>query len=172
MDTGLLILRIVVGLLLAGHGAQKLLGWFGGSGLSGTGEFMESLGLRPGRPMALLAGLGEVIGGLLLGLGLLTPFGAMAVIGVLLTAVATAHADKGAWATNGGWELPLTYAAAASMLAFTGPGRFSVDAQAGWQLAGESWGVAALVVGLAGAGAVLVARAATQQLGEGTQQPA
>src|SRR5260370_37516384 len=73
MDIGLLIIRLVVGLTLAAHGTQKLFGWFGGYGISGTAPFMEQLGFRPARLQAALAGIAEVAGGLLLALGLWTP---------------------------------------------------------------------------------------------------
>ncbi|MER3469369.1 MAG: DoxX family protein, partial [Thermoflexus sp.] len=73
LDLGLGILRVLIGLLFAGHGARKLLGWFGGSGLNGTAGWVEGLGFRPGRPWALALGLGELLGGLLLALGLATP---------------------------------------------------------------------------------------------------
>ena len=73
---GLLIIRLVVGLSFIAHGAQKLFGWFGGYGLKGTGGWMDSLGMKPGVLMALMAGLGEFVGGLLFAAGLFTPIGA------------------------------------------------------------------------------------------------
>src|SRR5207253_2809226 len=99
MDFGLLILRVVVGALLVGHGTQKLFGWFGGYGLEGTGGFFHSLGFRPGRAMAAVAGLSEAGGGLLLALGLLTPLAGAAIVGTLLVA-ASVHVEKGLWGTN------------------------------------------------------------------------
>lgn len=158
MEIGLFALRIVVGLLLAGHGAQKLFGWFGGHGLVGTGGFFESLGYRPGRPMALLGGLGEFVGGLYLAFGFLTPLGAAAVIGVMVNAIVAVHLGKGPWATNGGWELPLTNATVAGALAFTGPGRWSLDHAFDWNLAGNGWGFAAVVGGLVAAAGALYVR--------------
>src|SRR5258705_1563308 len=89
MALGLLILRLVVGLTMAAHGAQKLFGWFGGYGLTGTGGFLEKLGFFPGRRNALFAGLAEVAGGLLLALGLATPLAATLIISVMFVAVAT-----------------------------------------------------------------------------------
>ena len=106
MDIGLLILRIVFGALLIGHGGQKLFGWFGGHGLDGVAGFFHSLGFRPGRPMAAVAGGSEVLGGLLLGFGLLSPLAGAMIIGTMLVA-ASVHADKGLWGANGGYELPL-----------------------------------------------------------------
>ncbi|HVB26524.1 MAG TPA: DoxX family protein, partial [Mycobacteriales bacterium] len=81
MDLGLLILRVVVGGLLFGHGTQKLFGWFGGAGLDATGQFFETAGFSPGRWSALAAGSCEALGGALLVLGLFTPLGAALVVG-------------------------------------------------------------------------------------------
>src|SRR5436305_5609994 len=113
MAEGLFIIRALLGLLLFAHGTQKLFGWFGGHGLDGTGGFFEQIGHRPGRAMATLAGLSEVTGGLLLVLGFLTPLGAAIVIGVMLSAALSVHLPQGLWASNGGYELPLAYGAAA-----------------------------------------------------------
>src|SRR4051794_16386330 len=106
MDLGLLALHGVVGLLLIGHGAQKLFGVFGGHGVEGTAGFFESLGLRPGRLHALAGGGAEVLGGALLALGLLVPVGALLVIAVMTTAARSAHKGKGVWAQNGGLGPP------------------------------------------------------------------
>jgi len=157
MDLGLLVLRTVLGLTLAAHGAQKLFGWFGGHGLAGTGAFFEQLGFRPGKAQAFLAGLMEAGGGLLLAAGLFTPLAAAVIVAVMLVAVIGVHAAKGFFAQNGGFEYPLVLAAAASALGFTGPGAFSVDSALGL-FPGPVWGVAALVAGLAMAAAPLVAR--------------
>ena len=151
MDTGLLLLRLVVGLLLAGHGSQKLFGMFGGHGLDGTGGFFHSVGFRPGRQKAVVAGLAELSGGLLLAIGLLTPLAAAAVIGTMAVA-ASVHVSKGLWGQNGGYELPLVYAAVAAVLAFTGPGSASLDNLLGiddWS--GVAAGVLAVAAGLLGA---------------------
>ncbi len=81
MPEGLFIIRAAIGLLLFAHGTQKLFGWFGGYGLDGTGGFFESVGHRPGRRMAMIAGGTEAVGGLFLVIGLLTPWAAAMVIG-------------------------------------------------------------------------------------------
>src|SRR5919204_6049738 len=116
MDTGLALLHIVVGLLFVGHGAQKLFGVFGGYGLEGTAGFFESLGLRPGRFHATAAGFNEFVGGALLALGLLVPVAATLLIATMVAASLTAHRGKGIWVSNGGFELPLVYAAIAFAL--------------------------------------------------------
>ena len=151
MDLGLLILRLVVGLTLAAHGAQKLLGWFGGYGLNGTGQFMDTLGFHPGRRHAALAGLTETGGGVLLALGLLTPLGAALVASVMLVATITVHLKNGFFAAGGGYEYNLVLAAAAVSLAFSGPGALSIDALLGYSFAGSLWGVGAIVVAVGGA---------------------
>ncbi|MDT4946023.1 MAG: putative oxidoreductase [Pseudonocardiales bacterium] len=156
MTVGLLVIRIGLGLLLIGHGAQKLFGWFGGPGLAGAGAFFESVGYRPGRRMAALAGLAEVTAGGLLALGLLTPLGAAIAVGVMLAA-AVVHAPNGLWSTGGGYELPASYALTATGLAFTGPGRISVD-----HLLGLTWswpyGVGAIALGVITALSVIALR--------------
>src|SRR3954453_6606497 len=127
MPEGLFIIRAVLGGLLFAHGAQKLFGWFGGYGLDGTGGFFESVGHRPGRPMAMIAGISEAGGGLLLLMGLFTPVGSAMVIGPLIVASYSVHKANGLWATNGGYELPLLNASVAAALAFTGAGAWSLD---------------------------------------------
>ncbi|MET7354029.1 DoxX family protein [Streptomyces mirabilis] len=108
MTVGLLLIRVVVGLLLFGHAAQKLFGWFGGHGLAGTGAFFDSIGYRLGRRLAFLAGLAELTGGLLLTLGLLTPLAAAIIIGTMIAAAAV-HMRNGLWVQNGGYETPLLW---------------------------------------------------------------
>src|SRR2546427_1350762 len=158
MDIGLLVLRLVVGLTLTAHGSQKLFGWFGGGGLDGTAGALEQLGFRPGKPHALVTGLAEVGGGVGLALGLLTPLAAAAIIGAMIGAVVSAHWSKGFFGMNGGYEYPLVIAAAGVALAFTGPGRFSLDRALGWRLAGNEWGLGAAALAAVTAPRVLLAR--------------
>jgi putative oxidoreductase len=146
VDIALLVLRVIVGGTLAGHGTQKLFGWFGGSGLRGTAGGFEKLGYRPGLPMAFLAGLGESGGGALLALGLLTPLAAAAGIGVMLNAIISVHLPKGFWNMKGGFEFPLTIATVFAAIGFSGPGRFSVDRSLGLHTSWQ-WGVGALALG-------------------------
>ena len=158
MSFGLLILRLVVGLTLAAHGAQKLFGWFGGYGLAGTGQFFEQLGFRPGRVQAALAGTAELVGGLFLAAGFLTPAAAAAIVAVMLVAAVSVHIKKGFFATNGGYEYTLVLGGAALALAFTGPGSLSIDQALGISWSGETWGLFALAAGLIGGAVPLIAR--------------
>jgi putative oxidoreductase len=123
----LLLVRLTIGSLLAGHGAQKLFGWFGGHGLEGTAGWMESIRLRPGKVWAMLAGLSEFGGGLLILLGFLNPLGPLAVIGAMGMATAKVHWGKPIWVTSGGAELPITNMSVALALALSGPGDYSLD---------------------------------------------
>jgi putative oxidoreductase len=150
--------------LLIGHGAQKLFGAFGGSGIAGTAKFFEgNLGLRPGRLHALAGGGAEFFGGALIALGLFTPVGAALVIAVMTTAALTAHRGKGPFAQNGGWELPLLNAAIAFALAGVGVGAASLDSALGIDMHGPGWALAALGVGLVGGlGAIASGRLAAR----------
>ena len=156
MDIGLLFLRLTMGLTLAAHGTQKLFGWFGGPGLSATGQFFTVLGFPPGRRHALMAALGETVGGGLIALGFATPLAVAVVVSVMLVAVVTGHLGEGFFAQNGGYEYPLLLAAAVLTLAFTGPGSLSIDALAGFAHSGTFWGLAALLAGLVGGGTPLL----------------
>jgi putative oxidoreductase len=131
LSSGLLIARLVLGLLMVGHGTQKLFGWLGGPGLAGVGGYFESLGFRPGRTFAAAASLTEITGGLLLALGFLGPVGPALMISVMIVAAVTVHWKHGLFASSNGIELPLLYSAGALALALTGPGIFSLDALLG-----------------------------------------
>ncbi len=130
-DMGLLVLRSVTGGIMAGHGAQKLFGAFGGPGLQGTAGFMESLGLTPGIHWARAAALSEFGGGVLTVLGLGGSLGPIGMISSMSMATAKVHWGKPIWATEGGAELPAVYIAAALAMGLAGPGRYSLDSALG-----------------------------------------
>jgi putative oxidoreductase len=129
-----LIVRVAQGSLMAGHGAQKLFGSFGGPGLEGTSGFMEMLGMRPGRPWAYLAGLSEFAGGVLTALGLLNPLGPLGVIGSMSMATRKAHWGKPIWVTEGGAELPVLNIAISTALMIREPDRYTLDRLLGIRL--------------------------------------
>ncbi len=156
MDTGLLILRVAAGLFFAGHGAQKLFGWFKGPGLDAAGGFFETIGYRPGRRMVAVASLTEIGAGLLLAAGFATPLAAAAIVGVMINAIWTVKRSIGLY--NGGYEVDVLYAAIAAAVAFAGPGAYSLDAALDWALAGSDWALGAIGLGLVTAIGVLASR--------------
>jgi putative oxidoreductase len=149
-DVGLLLLRLTTGGLLAGHGAQKLFGWFGGPGFKGTAGWLRSMGLHPSKLWATSAASSEFGGGLLTSLGLLHPLGPMAEMAAMIMATVKVHWGKPIWVTTGGAELPVVDMATALALIFTGPGRFSLDRVLGLRLPRP------LVIGIAIAEAIMV----------------
>jgi putative oxidoreductase len=128
LNTGLLILRIVLGLTFVGHGGQKLFGWFGGPGIQAWLGIMQKSRVRPPWFWGWIAALSEFVGGILVTLGFLSPLGSLAIIAVMLVAIVQVHWPKGFWNTKGGYEFDLANIAAALALALAGPGAFSLDA--------------------------------------------
>jgi len=158
LDAGMLILRLVVGLTMAAHGAQKLFGWFGGPGFTGTAHFLEQMGFRPGGLHTVLSGGSELGGGLLLALGLLTPLGAAAVTGSMVAAIATVTWENGFISAKGGYEYNLVLIASALAITLAGPGRLSLDRALGLRLSGWRWGVGAAVLAVATSAVVVSVR--------------
>ncbi|MFF0065681.1 DoxX family protein [Streptomyces sp. NPDC005279] len=152
-DAGLLLLRLTVGLIMAGHGAQKLFGMFGGPGLDATGKGFAALGYEPGVFFAGLTGVSELLGGLGLALGLLTPLASAAVFGVMVNAMVVG-ADHGLWADRGGIEFPMTLAVVALTVAAVGPGSLALDRFFPWRDGG--WGPALFALLAGGIGAIIV----------------
>lgn len=159
LSVGLLVARVALGLAMAAHGSQKLLGWFGGYGLKGTGGYFEGLGFRPGVAFAAAASTSEVVGGLLLALGFLGPIGPAIIISVMIVAAVTVHLKNGFFASANGFEVAYLYAAGAAALLLTGPGAYSVDALLGIESLWTPtvvWGV--LAAGVVGGFANLLLR--------------
>jgi putative oxidoreductase len=127
LGAGLLLARLIFGLLLVAHGGQKLFGWLGGYGVAGTAGYFEQLGFRPGKPFVVAASLGEIVGGGLIAFGLVGPLGPALVLSVMIVAAVAVHWKGGLFATTNGIEVPLLYAAAAVALALAGPGPLSLD---------------------------------------------
>jgi putative oxidoreductase len=143
MASGLLLLRLAVGGIMAAHGAQKLFGWWGGPGLKGTVGLCHNLAYRIPFLMGCSLAFAELGGGLSLAAGFLTPLGALAVTIVMVNAVYLVHLSKGFFNGNGGYEFNLLIASSAVALAAIGPGRFSIDHAIGWDdnISGVWWGV-------------------------------
>jgi putative oxidoreductase len=146
MRFGIAILRAVIGGLFIGHGLQKLKGWFGGFGIEGTGGWMESVGLYPGKHHATAGGLAETAGGALLVAGLATPVAASALTGSMTVATLKVHGPNGIWGQNNGYELPLVMTTALFAITGSGPGSFALDRRE-W---GTGWAIAAVAAGIGG----------------------
>jgi putative oxidoreductase len=159
LSVGLLVVRLVVGLLMAAHGSQKLFGWFGGHGIAGTGMFLESIGFRPGRLFAGVAASTEVVSGLLIALGFLGPVGPALMLSVMIVAAVSVHWKNGLFAASNGIELALFYGTVAFGLALIGSGSYSLDALLGLQsLYTPTWAFVALAIGVLGGVGNLLAR--------------
>jgi putative oxidoreductase len=165
-----LLARVTIGVLFVGHGTQKLFGWFGGGGPEGTAQGFESMGLRPGKRNAILAGIAETTGGLLFALGAATPAAAAALTSVMATAIKTVHWEKGVWSSQGGYEYNLVLLVTGFGLTENGPGPWSVDGLLGRQRWGSAWALGALLAGAAGSAAAL--SAASQEEPAPEPQPA
>lgn len=128
IDLALAILRLAVGLTFAVHGAQKVVGWWSGPGMRGWIGAMEQMGFRPAPLWAAVSSTTELVGGLLLAVGLLTPFAAAALIGQSIVIIGQVHWERGFFNTKGGYEYPLTLSAVALALTLAGAGGYSLDA--------------------------------------------
>lgn len=164
MSYGILFLRVIVGLVFAVHGTQKLLGWFGGPGLGGIRGWLGSMGFRMPAVMALMVATAET-SGVLFALGLLTPFAAVAMASAMVVAVGSVHWQNGFFNGNKGYEFNLALFAVAIAVAATGPQRFSIDNAVGWDdnLSGLWWGVGALGVALLAGAFILTALRTTPE---------
>jgi putative oxidoreductase len=153
-DIGALVLRVGTGLVFAAHGAQHLFGWFGGPGLDGFGQLLASLGFPAAKAFALIGGLSEIAGGLLLVVGLATPLGVAAAVGMMINAVITLHLKLGFWATAG--DLAVLVGLAAVAIALIGPGAYSLDRARNWVHGGTRPAYAGIGLGVVVAVIVLL----------------
>jgi putative oxidoreductase len=161
MASGILLLRVIVGLVLYAHGAQKLFGWYGGYGLRGTAGFFGGLRFRMPTAMTVTAGLSEA-SGVLFAAGLVTPLAALLMASTMVVAVGSVHIKNGLFVTNNGFEYNLVLWSVAVAVSATGAGRFSLDRAIGWDdnISGFWWGVGVAVLSLAGGALVLATRKA------------
>jgi putative oxidoreductase len=150
-DVGLLVLRLSLAVLFVAHGVQHLFGWLNGPGIGGTEKMLAGFGFDHTTLLAWLNGGTEILGGVLLGLGLFTPAGAAAVIGLMACAIAV-RADVNLFAA--GVELEIIYAAAAFAILFAGPGRMALDRHTPWYRKAPTFGVIFLVIALGAAAGV------------------
>ena len=157
---GLLILRIVIGLTMAAHGAQKAFGWWGGTGINGWLGGMNRMRMRPALLWGWMSVLAELLGGLGFGLGILFPLPGFAILAAMLVAVALVHWPKGFWNSKGGFEFNLSIIAAAVALSVTGPGQYSVDSALGIHLPEPLTFIVVAVVTLASVALALTTRGA------------
>jgi putative oxidoreductase len=157
-DLSILLLRVIVGGLMFAHGTQKLFGWFGGHGFNGTRAWLQGqLRLRPAPLWTAMAGLAEGFGGLLLATGFLTPFGSVAIIGIMLTAIILTHWPR-IWVAENGFEYNLVLITAAAAIAIAGPGAYSLDAVLGLAVPAPATFLVGLALVLAGVALVLATR--------------
>ena len=162
VSLGLLIVRVVIGLTLAAHGAQKLFGWWGGPGMKGWTGAMNHMRIRPATPWAWASALAEFGGGVGLALGFLTPLPSFAIAGSMLVAIALVHLPHGFFNSKGGFEFNLSILAAVAAIAIAGPGAYSLDAALGIHLAEPITLIVMTVLTALGVGSALLARAPEQ----------
>jgi putative oxidoreductase len=163
VNTALLVLRLVPGLLFIGHGLQKLVPakysppLLHAVGPRATAGFFEQLGMRPALLAVLGAAVAEIGGGFLIASGLVTPLGTALIALVMTTAILSVHIRKGIWNSDGGFELPLVLLTVSYFISVPGPGSYSIDSWAGianwtgihWAASNEVRAGAAVGVGVA-----------------------
>jgi len=156
-DLGLLVVRVLIGGLFIAHGTGKLFGWFNQSGIKGTGAFFESVGYKPGENLAIMAGIFELVAGVLLVLGLLIPLAAAILIGDMMNA-AWVKSGHGFWIAKQGYEYEFVLIFLMLALVIAGAGAYALDRDREW-FGSRARGVAfAVVLGLIGGIAMLVVR--------------
>lgn len=122
-----LMLQVIVGLVFMMHGSQKLLGAFGGGGISGTTAFFQKFAISPSPFWAWVVALLEFFGGLSILLGFLTRIWTSLIVIEMIVAIVKVNYARGFFFDKGGWEIPLMFGAAVLALALMGPGPLSID---------------------------------------------
>ena len=157
INTALLAMRLMLGVIMLAHGINHIIG---GGKIEGTAGWFASLGMKPGIFHAWLASITEVVAGVLLVVGLLTPLAAAGVLGVMVVALITNHLKNGffIFRPGEGYEYVLTLIVFSIAMAMLGPGAWSVDAALGLTetLAGWTGGAIALLGVPAAAGLLAV----------------
>jgi putative oxidoreductase len=156
-DLGLLVVRIIVGGLFMGHGLGKLFGWFGQGGVDGTGAFFESVGYKPGKELAIAAGILELGAGAMLVLGFMIPLAAAIIIGDMMNA-AWVKSSAGFWTADDGYEYEFVLIFLVLALAITGAGAYALDRNREWFRSRAGGVVVAIVLGLISGIALLMVR--------------
>jgi putative oxidoreductase len=146
-DLALALVRVVVGLVIAAHGAQKVLGVWGGPGLAGWTQGVTRMGMRPPVFWAWVSAFSELAGGIAFAVGFLLPVVAAALTIQMAVAIARAHWGKGFWNSKGGIEFPFTLGAIAAINGVADPGAYSLDRALGLPAMGAGVYVVVLVVG-------------------------
>jgi putative oxidoreductase len=156
-DLALLVLRLAVGLTFAAHGAQKAFGWWEGPGPARWLNAVRGMGFHPPALFAAAAIGAELVAGLALALGFLTPIAAAVLIAQAVVISVQVHLPNGFFSTKGGLEFPFVLGAASLSIGLLSAGAFSIDSLVGLDLAP---GMHALLVlaGLAGGFIVLALR--------------
>ena len=147
-DLALALVRAVVGLVIAAHGAQKVLGVWGGPGLAGWTQGMTRMGMRPAAFWAWVSAFAELAGGIAFAFGFLLPLVGAALTIQMGVAIARAHWGKGFWNSKGGIEFPFTLGSIAAINGLAEPGAYSLDRALGLPAMGAGVYLAALLVGL------------------------
>jgi putative oxidoreductase len=166
-DLGLLLLRLAVGLIFAAHGAQKAFGWWNGPGWTGWQAVIDRLGFRPVPLFASVSIAAELLGGLALVLGFLTPLATTLLIGQSVVIIFKAHLPRGFWNRDNGYEFPLSLLAGATAVGLIGPGALSIDGLAGFALPGEAR-LGLVIVGIVGGGVSLAIASAVARSTQGS----
>jgi putative oxidoreductase len=162
-DIALLILRLGVGLTFAAHGAQKLFGWWGGPGMTVWRGAMERMGFRPVGLFAALSALVELVGGLFLAAGLLTPLAGAALVAQSVVIIGQVHLPNGFFNSKSGIEFPLALVVGAIAAVLLGAGAWSLDSAIGFGVVADLRATLVVIGIVAGLFALAVPRVSSDR---------